>query len=216
MATFLGTYLLYQADDKSHINGIAVASNFPEINPENELLPVCPENDFTTIGLGESITRELSLHPRFYELKVVTQYELLMPRGCIGWWDWGPMKVCDRQTTIALYLLDSRYTTDDHALHRRTKMSRLALSRLGTTEAERLWYHDPILSRLWQWTKSRVKSPIVGGYTDKVFTMRRLIGETCPWCLILSSRTDCNEQNSWEQVARTYQNHHLVAHSWII
>ncbi len=138
MATFLGTYLLYQADDKSHINGIAVASNFPEINPENELLPVSPENDFTTIGLGESITWELSLHPRFYELKVGTQYELLMPRGCIGWWDWAPMEVCDRQTTIALYLLDSRYTTDDHALHRRTKMSRLALLRLGTTEAERL------------------------------------------------------------------------------
>lgn len=94
MATFLGTYLLYQA------NGAAVASNFPEINPEDEALPVCSENGFSTIGPGESITRELSLHARFYEVKVGARYELLMPRGCIGWWDWGAMEVCDLSSTF--------------------------------------------------------------------------------------------------------------------
>ncbi|KAI9880619.1 MAG: hypothetical protein M1830_001970 [Pleopsidium flavum] len=88
-------YLFYRADGKSVADGVAVEHEFPEKNIDDDEVPVGAENGFSTIGVGETISRRVQIWLRWWSgLEVGGKYKLLMPHGYIGWWDYGPLEVC--------------------------------------------------------------------------------------------------------------------------
>lgn len=81
-------YLFYNTD--GHV------LEYEEIdkNIDDDEVAVRAENGFSSLGPGETITRQVEIWLRWWSgLKVGGRYKLLMPRGYIGWWDYGAMEV---------------------------------------------------------------------------------------------------------------------------
>jgi len=81
-------YLFYAVDESSK----AVEHEFLEKNYDDEPRPVSPENNFITLRVGDVMERQVEIWPRWWSgLEVGKEYELLMPRAHIGWWEYGTM-----------------------------------------------------------------------------------------------------------------------------
>lgn len=95
-------YLFYVVDGKSVDAGKAIEHEFLEKNYEDEPRPVSAKNGFTTLEVGESVNRQVEIVVSWWlGLEVDKEYELLMPRAHIGWWEYGAMDV---STEPLLYL----------------------------------------------------------------------------------------------------------------
>jgi len=97
-------YLFYAADGRSVDTGEAIEHEFLEKNYEDEPRPVSAENGFTTLKVGESVDRRVEIILSWWlGLEVGKEYELLMPRAHIGWWEYGTMDVSMQSAAISLH-----------------------------------------------------------------------------------------------------------------
>lgn len=66
---------------------------FPDVNEDDDPLPIDIEHGFVSLSPGEKVERDVVIFTNFWKaLKVGEEYDLSMHHANIGWWEWGGME----------------------------------------------------------------------------------------------------------------------------
>lgn len=86
---------------------------FPDVNDDDDPLPIDIKHGFVTLSPGEKVERDVVIWTNFWKaLKVGEEYDLSMHHATIGWWEWGRMedfagrKVTKQETRVDRVTLD--------------------------------------------------------------------------------------------------------------
>ena len=90
-ASLTRTYRLFHYSSQ---NDVPVKANWFEFELDGSPKPVTAGNGFSTLHLGESITRKVTIAPECFDTEPGKKYELRMPNayGWIEWWGVGEIE----------------------------------------------------------------------------------------------------------------------------